>query len=157
MRNSFYLVHTTLTNLYITHTILYTICIILCGKWLIASTFLCPYWCFRWVHLTKYLLFFPLVSFLACVSVCNISIRYIVLFFENNIVTIDMIWLICTWHTHTHKFGHTRTYLTVIWWIGLKSFCGREEKKSHTFMSTTLYFLYNFVIVKWYENSEFCF
>lgn len=35
---------TILTNLYTTHAIK---CIILCGKWLITSTFLCPHCCFR--------------------------------------------------------------------------------------------------------------
>lgn len=88
-------------------------------------------------------------------STLFLSIRYIMsLFFETNIVTVDVVWLICTWHTNMPIHTHNCTScLTVIWWIGLKSLWG-EEKVTKTSMG--FYFLHS--IMEWYNNSEFwCF
>lgn len=80
-----------------------------------------------------------------------LSIRYIMLlFFENNIVTVDVVWLICTWHSNM-------PILTVIWWIGLKSLWGRKVTNT----SMGIYFLCNYFLMlqqhEGYNNSNVLF
>lgn len=84
---------TILTNLYTTHAIK---CIILCGKWLITSTFLCFHCCFRF-SLGSSLKIYSILPFLSYQF--NTSSN----FFWKKIRTIDVaiVWLICNRHTNT--------------------------------------------------------
>lgn len=133
MRHPFY-IHTILANLYVQHMRIYKyICIILCGKWLITSTF----------YVLTVLLLLLLFSF---------PVLGLISQFNTSCCIFDVIWLICTWHTNTYTCTSNGDLM-----IRIEKFL---EKKKAT--NSCIYCTESFIsciylwltILKCYKNSE---